>query len=203
MHALEVPHFFRTFTRAPGLFFSGYSGHSQDMYYIWYIYFEYFGHSAAYLFVHILLMLRKFRMFFRTLSPAPGVFSSNILDTPRICITSDIFISDILDISTSFIFPCSGSSAFLGHVPKHQDCSFSDILDTLRTCITFGIFISDISDIQQLIICAHSPDAPEVLHFFSGHLPKHRCCFCRIFRTLPGHVLHVTYLFQIFRTLTT
>ena len=64
MHAPDVPHFFRTFTRAPGLFSFGYSRHSQDMHYIWYIYFGYFGHSAAHLFVHILLILRKFRIFF-------------------------------------------------------------------------------------------------------------------------------------------
>ena len=63
VHALKVPHFFRTFTRAPGLFYFGYCGHSQDMYYSWHIYFGYFGHSAAHLFVHLLLMLRKFRIF--------------------------------------------------------------------------------------------------------------------------------------------
>ena len=59
-HAPEVPHFFRTFARAPGMFFFGYSWHSQDMYYRWHIYFRYFRHSAAHLFVH---MLWKFRIF--------------------------------------------------------------------------------------------------------------------------------------------
>ena len=36
---------------------------------------------------------------------------------------------------------------------------------------------------------------------FSGHLPNyHSCFFFQIFWTLPGHVLHLTCLFQIFRT---
>ena len=142
MHAPEVPHVFRTFTQAPGLFFSGYCGHSQDMCYIWYIYFEYFGHSAAHLFVHILLMLRKFHMFFRTLSRAPGLFFSDIPDTPRMCITFDIFISDIPGIK-HIIYLCMLRKfrMFLGHLPEHQGCFLSDIPDALRTCITFGKFI--------------------------------------------------------------
>ena len=196
--------YFRTFTRAPGLFFSGYSGHSQDMYYIWYIYFEYFGHSAAYLFVHSLLMLRTVRIFFRTFTRAPGLFSSDTPDTPRTCITLGIFISDISDIK-HFICLCMLRKfrIFLGHLPEHQGCFLSDIPDTLRTCITFGIFISDISDIQQLIyLCTFSWCSGSSAFFF-GHLPEHRGYFLWILQTLPGHILHLAYLFRIFRTLST
>ena len=42
------------------------------MYYIWHIYFGYFRHSAAHLFVHILLMLWKFRFFFLDIYPTTG-----------------------------------------------------------------------------------------------------------------------------------
>ena len=60
-HAPKVPHFFRTFTRAPGMFFfrifRTLPGH---------IYFGYLGHSAAHLFAHIPLVLRKLCIFFRT-----------------------------------------------------------------------------------------------------------------------------------------
>ena len=149
-------------------------------------------------------MLRKFRIFFRTFTRAPGLFSSDTPDTPRTCITLGIFISDISDIK-HFIYLCMLRKfrIFLGHLPEHQGCFLSDIPDTLRTCITFGIFISDISDIQQLIyLCTFSWCSGSSAFFF-GHLPELRCCFCRIFRTLPGHVLHLAYLFRIFRTLST
>ena len=54
-----------------------------------------------------------------------------------------------------------------------------------RTCITFDIFISDISDIQQLIYwCTFS------------WCSKSSAFFQDIYQ---GHVLHLTYLFWIFR----
>ena len=64
------------------------------------------------------------------------------------------------------------------------------------------IFILDIS-FSSSFICAHPAGAPEVPHFFSGHLPELQVCFFWIFRTLPGHVLHLTCLFQIFQTFST
>ena len=151
MHAPEFSHFFRTFTRAAGLFFSGYSRHSQDMYYIWYIYFGYFRHSAAHLFVHILLMLQKFCIFFRTLPEPWGCF-------------------------------------FFRYSRHSQDMYY------------FDLFISDIWDIKHLIyLCMFQKFCT-----FLGHLPEHQdCFFFQIFWTLPGHVLHLTYLFRIFRTLST
>ena len=160
------------------MFSFGYYGHSQDMHYIWYIYFGYFEHSAAYLFVHILLMLRKFRIFFRTVTRAPGLFSSDTPDTPRTCITLGIFISDISDIK-HFIYLCMLQKfrIFLEHLPEHPDCFFPEIPDTPRTCITFGIFILNTSNIQQLIYCAHSPDAPKVPHFFLDIYPSTRAIF--------------------------
>ena len=61
-----------------------------------------------------------------------------------------------------------------------------------------GIFISDISDIQQLIyLCTCSESS---VFFQDICLSTRVVFFFRIFRTLPGHVLQLAYLFQIFRT---
>ena len=106
-----------------------YSRHYHDMYCIWHINFRYFRHSMPHLFVHILLMLWKFHIFFRTFTQAPGLFFSDILDTSRICITFGIFISDILDIQ-HLIYLCTFcrssriSRFFSEHLPTYQDCFF-------------------------------------------------------------------------------
>ena len=196
--------------------------------------------------------------FFQDICPSTRVVFFGYMDTPWTCITFGIFISDISDIQ-HLIYLCMLQKfrIFLGHLPEHQSCFFSDILDTPRTSVTFKIFMSGISDIQYLIslctfcwcsgssaffqdiyptitvvflwifrtlpghvlhltclfqifrtfrssfICAHSPDAPEVLHLFQDIYLSTGAVFFRIFRTLPGHVLHLTYLFRIFRTLST
>ena len=138
------------------------------------IYFGHFGHAAAYLFLH---MLQKFRIFSGHLPEHQDCFPSGIPDTPRKCITFGIIISVI----------CLGTRAAF----------FSDIPDTPRTCITFDIFISDISDIQQFIyLCTCSESSA----FFQDIYPSTRAVFFRIFWTLPGCVLQLAYLFQIFRT---
>ena len=51
-------------------------------------------------------------------------------------------------------------------------------------------------------ICAHSADAPEVPHFFRTFAQAPGLFFSDIW-TLPGHVLHLAYLFWIFQTLST
>ena len=77
---------------------------------------------------------------------------------------------------------------------------FSDIPDTPRTCVTFDMFISDISDIQQLIyLCTFSGRSA----FLQEMCPSTRVLFFRIFRTLRRPVLHLTYLFHIFRIFST
>ena len=129
-----------------------YSGHSCSMDCIWHIDFKCFRHSMPYLFVHVLLMLQKFHIFFRMFVQAPRLFFFGYSDTPRTCITLGIFISDIWDIQ-HLIYLCMLRKfcIFLGHLPEHQSCFFSDILDTPRTSVTFKIFMSGISDIQYLI----------------------------------------------------
>ena len=89
-----------------GCFFFGYSRHSQDMYYIWHMYFRYFRHPVAHLFVHILLMLWKFRTFCMTFIWVPGLFLLDILDTPKTCVHLAYFISDISDIQC-LIYLCT------------------------------------------------------------------------------------------------
>ena len=128
------------------------------MYYIWYIYFGYFRHSAAHLFVHILLMLQKFCIFFGTLPEHWGYFFFRYSRHSQDMYYFDIFILDIWDIK-HLIYLCMFQKfcIFLGHLPERQDCFFSDILDTHRICVTFDMFISHISDIQQLIyLCTFS-----------------------------------------------
>ena len=81
---------------------------------------------------------------------------------------------------------------------------FSDILDTLRTCIAFGIFILDILDIQQLIYLGTFSWCSGSSTFFFGTFTQAPVLFFfRIFRTPPGHVLHLEYLFSIVWTLST
>ena len=105
-------------------------------------------------------------------------FSLNIPDTPRTCITSDMFISDISDIP-QLIYLCTfswcsrSSASFSGHLPEHWGCFFPDILNTPRTCITFDIFISDISDIKHLIYLCML----QKFRIFLEHLPEHQGCF--------------------------
>ena len=128
-HAPEVPHFFRTFAQAPGLFSFRYSGHSQEVYYIWHNYFGYFRHSAAHLFVH---MLWKFCIFSGHLPGHQGCFSSDILDTPRTCITVCKFILDISDIQQLIYFcTCSGSSALFQNICLSTRTVFFRVFMTL------------------------------------------------------------------------
>ena len=149
--------------------------------------------------VHIWLMFQMLPIFSGHLPNHQGGFFLDIPDTPRTCSTFGIFISGISDIQQLiYVCTCSGSSAFLQEIyTSAMAVFFSDIPDTLRTCITFNIFISDISDIQHLIsVCTCSGSSA----FFEDiYLSTRAVCF-RIFRTLSGHVLHLTYLFRIFRT---
>ena len=151
------------------------------MHYIWYIYFGYFGHSAAHLFVHILLMLRKFRIFFRTFTRALGLFSSDTPDTPRTCITLGIFISDISNIK-HFIYLCMLQKfrIFLGHLPEHLDCFFR-IFQTLPGHVLHLAYLFRIfRTLSTSFICACSGSST----FFSGHIPEHQGSFVQPFRTV-------------------
>ena len=121
------------------------------MHYIWYIYFGYFGHSAAHLFVHILLMLRKFRIFFRTFTRAPVLFLSDIPDTPRTCVTFGIFISDISDIK-HLIYLCMLRKFHIFFRTYTQ---------------ASGLFFQPFCTVPApQFICAHLADAMEVPHIF-------------------------------------
>ena len=130
------------------------------------------------LFVHVLLMLQKFRIFFRMFAQAPRLFFFGYSDTPWTCITFGIFISDISDIQ-HLIYLCMlwKFRIFLGHLPEHQSCFFLDILDTPRTSVTFKIFMSGISNIQYLIYLCTFCWCSGSSAFFSGHLPDHHSCF--------------------------
>ena len=145
-----------------------YSGHSCSMYCIWHIDFKYFRHSMPHLFVHILLMLQKFRIFFRTFAQAPRLFSFGYSDTPRTYITFGIFISDISDIQ-HLIYLCMLRKfrIFLGHLPERQSCFFFRIFWTLLGHRLHLKYLCQIlRTFSTSFICAHSADAPEVLHFF-------------------------------------
>ena len=143
-------------------------------------------------------MLWKFCIFSGHLPDHHCCFSLNIPDTPRTCITSDMFISDISDIPQLIYLCtfswCSGSSAsFSGHLPEHWGCFFLDIPDTPRTCITFDIFISDISDIKHLIYLCML----QKFHIFLGHLPEHQGCF---FFGYSGHSQDMCYIWHVYFT---
>ena len=157
------------------------------------IYFGYLGHSAAHWLVHILRVLRKFRIFFKTFTWALGLFFSDILDTPRTCIAFDMFISDISDIQQLFyLCTFSGRSAFLQEMcPSTRVVFFFfRIFRTLQRPVLHLTYLFDIFWIfSTSLICACSGSSA----FFSGHLPEHQGCFLRIFRTLQGHVSHLVY----------
>ena len=148
-------------------------------------------------------MLRKFRIFFLDIYLSTGaILFGYSRHSQDMYYTWHIYFG-YLDIK-HFIYLCMLRKfrIFLGHLPEHPDCFFPDIPDTPRTCITFGIFILNISDIQQLIYLCTFSWCSGSSACFSGHCPQHQGCFFRIFRTLPGYVSHLTYLFRIFRTLT-
>ena len=84
---------------------------------------------------------------------------------------------------------------FLGHLPEHQGCFFSDIPDTPRTCITCGIFILDILDIQQLIYFCTFSWCSRSSTFFSGHFPKHQGCF---FFGYSRHSQDMCYIWHVY-----
>ena len=91
-------------------------------------------------------------------------------------------------LSSSFMCAHSPDALDILHcfLPEHQRCFFSDILDAPRTCGIFDIFILDILYIQQLIcLCTFSWCSKSSAFFQDIYL---------------GHVLHLTYLFRIFRT---
>ena len=141
--------------------------HFWDMYCI---YFRHFGHLAPNLFVHILLMLRKFCIFPGHLPEHQGCFFSDIPDIPRTCIpfvhVNGIFTLDISDIQPSNLsvhikLILQKLRIFSGCLPEHQSCFILDIPHIPGTCITFvhvgSIFISDISEIQPPIyLCTSS-----------------------------------------------
>ena len=132
--------------------------------------------------------------FFQDICPSTrDVFFSDILASPKTCITVGIFISDISDIQQLiYLCTCSRSSIFFQDIcPSTRVILFLDIPDTPRTCITAGIFISYISDIQHLIyLCTCSRSSA----FFQDIYLSTRINYFRIFHTFPGNVLHVWHL---------
>ena len=132
----------------------------------------------------------------RTFTQASALSFSDILHIPRTCIT---LISDMSDIQLPNLFVhiwlmLQMFYIFPRHFPKHHGCFFLDILDTPGTCI---IFILTFWTFNASFICAHSADAPEVLHFFRAVF------FFWIFGTILQHVLHLAYLFEIFQIFST
>ena len=75
---------------------------------------------------------------------------------------------------------------------------FADIPHISRTCITL---IWDISALQLPGLFVHISMMLWTFRIFPGHLPEHQGCVFQRFQTLPGHLLHVVYLFQILRTI--
>ena len=145
--APEILHFPGRFTWTPGLFYFGFSAHLCDMCFIFasasHIY---SGHLSTTLFVYILQMFQKFRIFLGHLPAHHGCFSRvfcifypgqipgnqgcfffqgfrTSLGHLHVCI---IFIQDIYPpncLCTSF--QCSGHSAFFpGQLPRHQGFFF-------------------------------------------------------------------------------
>ena len=124
------------------------------MCYIWHVYFGYFRHSAAHWFVHILW---KVRIFAGDVPKHQGCFFSDILNTPKTCVTFDIFISYISDIQhLTYLCMLWKFHIFFRTFTWAPGLFSSDIPDTPRTCIRFGILIVSISDTQQLIYSCKS-----------------------------------------------
>ena len=88
------------------------SRHSCSMYCIWHIDFKYFRHSMPHLFVHILLMLQKFRIFSGHLPKHQGCFFLDIQTLSGHVLHLAYLFQIFQTFSTSFICACSGSSAF-------------------------------------------------------------------------------------------
>ena len=148
--APEVLNFFRTFAWAPALFFLDILENSRTC-----ITFDIFISDLSDI-QHLIYLCTfcwcsRSSAFFRTFTQAPGLFCSDIPDTPRKCITFDIFISDISDIQQLIYlcnmyyiwyiyfryFGCAAPHLFLhillmlwkfcifsGHLPEHQGCFF-------------------------------------------------------------------------------
>ena len=119
------------------------------------------------LFVHVLLMLQKFCIFFRTFAQAPRLFFFGYSDTPWTCITFGILISDISDIQ-HLIYLCMlwKFRIFLGHLPEHQRCFFWIFLTLLGHLLHLKYLCQVFQTFSTSFLCAHSADAPEVPHFF-------------------------------------
>ena len=158
-----------------------YFRHSQDMYYMWYIYFGYFGHSAAHLFLHFLLMLQKFYLFFRTFSQAPGLFFFRIFQTLSGHVLHLTYLFQTFwTFSTSFICACSrpevphsfrtftqgpGLFFFFGYSGYSQD-------KYRIWYIYFGYFRHSAAHLN-----VHTLLMLRKFHIFSGHLSEHQGCF--------------------------
>ena len=153
--------------------------------------------SATNIFLHIelILMPQNFRIFLRIqLSGHSSCFfgySTHPWETHNIQTFSPNLLVDMPQMLWKFCI-------FHEHLPEHQGCLFSDIPHISRTCITL---ISDISDLQLPNLFVHVSLMLWMFRIFPGHLPEHQGCVFEIFRTLPEHVLHVVYLFQILRTM--
>ena len=166
---------------------------SCNTYYIctcrWHSYFRY---SATNMFVHIelILMPQNLWILLRCLYEHSSCIFWRFCTSLRHALHPDIQPPIYLWTSHK----SSGSSAFSKNIYWASALSFSDIPHISKTCI---IFTSDISDIQ--LPCAHLAGVPDASHFFRA-FTDHQGCFVWIFWTLPGHVVHLAYLFRVFRT---
>ena len=122
--ALEIPHFFQNIspiTRTVFFrIFRTLSGHALHLVYLFWIFRTF---SSSFIFAHSPDAPEVLHVF-QDIYPSTGaIFFSDIPNTPRTCITFDIFILDIPDIK-HLIYLCMLQKfcIFLGHLPEHQGC---------------------------------------------------------------------------------
>ena len=94
---------------------------------------------------------------------------------------------------------CFGSSASSWDIyPSIWVVFFLDILHISRKCITF---IAEILYIVLINLSVHIWLMLQKFLILPGHIPEHQSCLFQIFQTIPQHVLHLAFWFQIFWTL--
>ena len=124
--APEIPHLFQNISPSTrNVFFwifRTFSGHILHLVYLFWIFRTF---SSSFICAHSPDAPEVLHLFRDIYLSTGAVFFPDIPDTPRTCITFDIFISDISDIK-HLIYLCMLQKfhIFLGHLPEHKGCFF-------------------------------------------------------------------------------
>ena len=158
---------------------------------------------AGNLFVHILQMHWKFRIFAGSFTRTAGLFFPGFPHIPETC--------------TAFLHVCDSRQFICAHPADAPEIlHFSWVIYTDIRVVFFRVFRTSLGHVLHFymcvaylsrtfthqIICVHPAYTPKVLHLSRTFTRTLGLFFLYVFCTSPGHVLHLymseTYLFRMF-----